>query len=83
MKSVLPALVPSLDYGDLEIQDGATASAMYHRMVFVETDWVERQRLASALHAYCARDSLGMMELRRALSQKVANSFIDRPSAPC
>ena len=83
MKSVLPALVPSLDYGDLEIRDGATASAMYHQMVFVETDWVERQRLAEALHAYCARDSLGMMELRRVLSQKVANSFVDRPSAPC
>ncbi len=70
MKSVLPALVPSLGYGDLEIRDGATASTMYHRMVFVETDWVERQRLASALHAYCARDTQGMVELRRVLSSK-------------
>ena len=71
IKSVLPALVPSLDYGDLAIKDGATASAMYHRMMFTVTDWVERQRLASALHAYCARDTLGMVELRRVLSQKM------------
>lgn len=74
IKSVLPALVPSLDYGDLEIKDGATASAMYHRMMFVVTDWVERQRLESALLAYCARDTLGMVELRRVLSQKVQSA---------
>ena len=82
IKSVLPALVPSLDYGDLEIKDGATASAMYHRMMFTVTDWVERQRLASALHAYCERDTLGMVELRRVLSQKVwsaARSQAGRP----
>ena len=71
IKSVLPALVPSLDYGDLEIKDGATASATYHRMMFSVTDWVERQRLAAALHAYCARDTLGMVKLRRVLAQKV------------
>ena len=74
IKSVLPALVPSLDYGDLDIKDGATASATYHRMMFVVTDWVERQRLASALHTYCARDTLGMVELRRVLSQKVKSA---------
>ena len=74
IKSVLPALVPSLDYGDLEIKDGATASAMYHRMMFTVTDWVERQRLASALHAYCERDTLGMVELRRVLSQRVKSA---------
>lgn len=77
IKSVLPALVPSLDYGDLEIRDGATASASYHRMMFVETDWVERQRLASALHAYCARDTLGMVELRRALRRKVTSGTFE------
>ena len=74
IKSVLPALVPSLDYGDLEIKDGATASAMYYRMMFAVTDWVERQRVASALYSYCARDTLGMVELRRVLSQKVKSA---------
>ncbi len=74
IKSVLPALVPSLDYGNLEIRDGATASAMYYRMVFVVTDWIERQRLASALYSYCARDTLAMVELRRVLSQKAKSA---------
>jgi hypothetical protein len=71
IKSVLPTLVPSLRYDDLEIRNGATASAMYHHMVFKETDWVERQRLESALHEYCALDTLGMVELRRVLAEKV------------
>jgi len=70
MKSVLPALVPSLGYDDLEIRDGASATMYYHRMVFLETDWVEKQRIAHALHEYCARDTLGMVELRRALHQR-------------
>jgi len=71
IKSVLPTLVPSLSYDDLDIQNGATASAMYHHMVFKETDWVERQRLESALHQYCGRDTLGMVALRRVLVEKV------------
>lgn len=71
IKSVLPTLAPSLSYDTLEIQNGATASAVYHHMVFKETDWVERQRLESALQEYCARDTLGMVELRRVLAQKV------------
>jgi len=71
IKSVLPTLVPSLRYDDLEIRNGATASAMYYHMVFKETDWVERQRLESALHEYCALDTFGMVELRRVLAEKV------------
>ena len=71
IKSVLPTLAPSLSYEDLDIQNGATVSAMYQHMVFTETDWVERQRIEVALHEYCARDTLGMVELRRVLAEKV------------
>jgi hypothetical protein len=70
IKSVLPAVVPDLSYDDLEIGDGAVAAREYVRMVFEVTDWVERQRIADALRAYCARDTLGMVELRRALGEK-------------
>jgi hypothetical protein len=77
LKSVLPALVPSLDYGDLEIRDGALASLLYHRMVFGnETD---KDRLTSALLEYCKRDTLGMLEVRRALSWKASTL---QPAAP-
>jgi hypothetical protein len=70
IKSVLPAVVPALSYDDLEIGDGAVAAREYVRMVFEVTDWVERQRIADALRAYCARDTLGMVELRRELMAK-------------
>ena len=70
IKSVLPSLVPSLGYQDLEIQDGSSASSIYHRVVFRETDWVERERLAQALLQYCQRDTLAMVEIRRVLKSK-------------
>ncbi|MBL8037495.1 MAG: DUF2779 domain-containing protein [Nitrospira sp.] len=70
IKSVLPAVVPSLGYGDLAIQEGGHAAAEYYRMVFVETDWVEREAIREALLRYCARDTLAMVELRRVLRGK-------------
>jgi ribonuclease D len=39
-------------------------------MVFVETDWIERAAIRDALLRYCARDTLAMLELRRALRKK-------------
>lgn len=70
IKSVLPAVVPSLGYDDLTIQDGGQAAAEYYRMVFLETDWVERDSIREELLRYCARDTLAMVELRRVLREK-------------
>lgn len=70
IKSVLPAVVPSLGYGDLTIQGGGQAAAEYYRMVFLESDWVERAAIQEALLRYCARDTLAMVELRRVLEKK-------------
>ena len=70
IKSVLPAVVPSLDYGDLVIQEGGSAAQQYYRMVFKETDWIERDAIRQALREYCKRDTLAMMELRRGLRQR-------------
>jgi hypothetical protein len=39
-------------------------------MVFIETDWVERASIEEALLRYCERDTLAMVELRRALKEK-------------
>ncbi|RMH09789.1 MAG: DUF2779 domain-containing protein [Nitrospirae bacterium] len=77
LKSVLPALVPALAYDDLDIHDGASASAVYYRLVFCETDWVERERLALALQQYCARDTRGLVELRWALQKRVMAKHAD------
>ena len=70
IKAVLPAIVPSLAYDDLAIQEGGHAASQYYRMVFVETDWVERATIEEALLRYCARDTLAMVELRRVLMEK-------------
>lgn len=70
IKSVLPAMVPSLAYDDLAIKEGGHAASQYYRMVFVETDWVERAAIEEALLRYCERDTLAMVELRRALQEK-------------
>jgi len=70
IKAVLPAVAPALDYGDLAIQAGGQAAAEYYRMVFVETDWVERAEIREALLRYCARDTLALVELRRVLKEK-------------
>ncbi len=70
LKEVLPALVPSLRYDDLVIKEGGHAASQYYRMVFLETDWVERATIEEALLRYCARDTLAMVELRRALKEK-------------
>lgn len=70
IKAVLPVLVPELSYGDLEIQEGSLAGRFYDRMVFQETDWVERVRIQEALRKYCERDTLAMVEIRKVLLAK-------------
>ena len=70
IKTVLPALVPALAYDDLTIQNGAVAAVMYQKMVFHETDLMERAHIAQALHEYCGRDTWAMVELRRVLMNR-------------
>ncbi len=72
IKSVLPAVVPSLGYEDLEIQEGTMASLQYYRLIFEVSDETERTRLRMALLKYCRRDTLAMVELRKALVLKAA-----------
>ncbi len=70
IKQVAPALVSGVDYRSLAIQEGGMAACEYARMVFKVTDWVERERIKQALLDYCARDTLAMVEIRKALWKK-------------
>jgi predicted RecB family nuclease len=72
IKSVLPAMVPTMGYEDLEIQEGGQAANEYYRMVFLESDWIEQARIKDALLRYCARDTMAMLEIRRVLKGKAA-----------
>jgi hypothetical protein len=75
IKSVLPVMVPELSYRDLLIQEGAQAASEYYRMVFIEEDWIEQARIKDALLQYCARDTMAMVRLRRALKEKATASL--------
>jgi len=57
IKSVLPALVPDLDYKDLEINDGGMASVAYAEMRRPETMLDRRDYLRKGLLKYCERDT--------------------------
>ena len=61
LKSVAPTLVPNLDYTDMEIQDGTTASSAYTRMIAHDTPSSEKDTIRDALLTYCARDTEAMV----------------------
>jgi len=62
IKAVLPALVPGLAYGDLEVADGQMAMQAYAALS-QEADPVQRERLRQALWAYCERDTEAMVRI--------------------
>ena len=62
MKAVLPALTGA-GYGDLAIQEGATASAEFLRLMSADLPAEERERVRRQLEAYCARDTEGMVRI--------------------
>lgn len=72
LKNVLPAVVPSLAYDDLEIQNGGQAEQAYAHMLFVAADPQEKARIRQALLRYCERDTLALVELRQALWRKAS-----------
>jgi hypothetical protein len=69
---VLPALVPGLDYDDLEISEGTLASMAYAEIIRTETPEERRRQLRERLLAYCKRDTKAEVRLFEALKhQKV------------
>lgn len=61
IKNVLPVIVPELSYGDLNIQEGGTASFQYGQMQFLEPD--AREQLRKDLLEYCHLDTLAMVRI--------------------
>lgn len=70
LKNVLPALVPGLGYDDMAVSDGREAAAFYQRAL-ANDNLTERQHTFAALRAYCHRDTLATLELRKALTALV------------
>jgi hypothetical protein len=76
LKAVLPALVPELDYGDLDIAEGETASRELMQLVTGDDPRPaeERSRRREALLRYCERDTLAMVRVLARLRELARSS---------
>jgi len=63
LKSVLPAFVPNMDYDDLEISDGESASRLYLGCITAAMNNKEKNRIYKDLRAYCHQDTLAESKL--------------------
>jgi predicted RecB family nuclease len=73
LKSVLPALVPDMNYESLSIQEGSQASLEYLKMVGPDTLVEEKERIKNDLLAYCGQDTLALVKIREALLKRFDN----------
>jgi predicted RecB family nuclease len=71
LKDVLPALVPSMKYETLAIQEGSMASLQYLRMLDPSTPSGEKDKIRKDLLAYCGHDTLGMVKIREELLKRL------------
>jgi hypothetical protein len=70
IKQVAPALTPDVVWDDLgEIADGASASSALSALAAGRVAAAEREALRAALSAYCARDTLALARVHRALRE--------------
>jgi hypothetical protein len=66
IKVVLPVLTDK-SYAGMEIAGGDAAASEYDRVTFGDVPAAERQRVRKALLQYCELDTLGMIDIIRAL----------------
>jgi hypothetical protein len=70
LKAVAPALAPDFGWHDLEtIADGAAASRAFAALATGRVAAAERDGLRAELRAYCARDTLALARIHRALRE--------------
>jgi predicted RecB family nuclease len=63
LKSVLPALVPSMTYDGMAVADGQAAGLAWESLIGSECNEAERQHKWKALLEYCSKDTLAMVRL--------------------
>jgi hypothetical protein len=66
LKSVLPVLVPELNYKALAVQDGGQAQVVWNRLIVCE-DAAEKAQLQQQLRDYCHLDTLAMVRIHQVL----------------
>lgn len=68
---MLPVVVPSLSYKELDIQNGGSAQALWMQAVLDGTR-DDKEKILDDLLKYCGLDTLAMVEIYEAL-RKVAS----------
>ena len=66
LKDVLPVLVPSLRYKDLDVQEGTEAQAVWNLMLNTTSE-TEKNEMIEHLKAYCKLDTLATLEIHKVL----------------
>jgi ribonuclease PH len=70
IKSVLPALVPDLNYEDLAIADGEMAMLAYAALEKINSV-EEQEKIRQDLLAYCRLDTLAMVRIWQKLASLI------------
>ena len=68
IKYVLPALVPEMNYNEMEISDGGMASSAWLNMWALK-DLEETEKIRKALLEYCKLDTLAMVRILEKLKE--------------
>ena len=66
LKSILPVIVPGMDYSHLDVNDGSKAQVTWSNMIAL-SDSPEKEKLISQLLEYCKLDTLAMVEIHKKL----------------
>ena len=69
LKFVLPALIPDLGYGDLEVKNGEMAYNTFKTLPNLSPE--EKEKARKDLLAYCQLDTLAMVRILRKLGEMV------------
>lgn len=67
IKKVLPVIAASLNYNELEIQDGGEAAEMWSRIHSENIDKAEKEKIVQNLKSYCGLDAYAMYAIWREL----------------
>jgi hypothetical protein len=66
IKHVLPIIVPSMSYENLEVPEGGAAQIAWNEMIRLPES-PEKSKLITNLKTYCGQDTLAMVEIHRFL----------------
>ncbi len=72
LKSVLPKLIPSLNYKGMDIGNGGEALSRWYDDVFTGTDEAKKLHTMNSLRDYCRQDTWAMVEILEYLRRLVA-----------